>query len=175
MGRSIDMEQKICGPLRCWTYYVTLNFDLTHDLGLSKSIFEKVLSQEWACRLTWNERACDLDLSRSNFETTVSQEWEGCGTKGMWVDRMLNPLCDLELLPWPWILEFWNNHISGMGGSIDIEVNRCETHYMMSNYDLDIRFSRSNFEITVPQEWEGRLTWNQGDGTKQLPGPIWLH
>ena len=37
---------------------MTLNFDLTHDLdpGFSRSNFEKVMSQEWDARLTWNER-----------------------------------------------------------------------------------------------------------------------
>ena len=41
-----------------------LNCDLTHDLdpGFSRSNFEKVLTQEWDARLTWNER----DVSRLN-------------------------------------------------------------------------------------------------------------
>ena len=30
-------------------------------------------------------------------------------------------------------------------------------------HDLDLGFSRSNFENAVSQEWEGRLTWNEGD------------
>ena len=76
-------------------------------------------------------------------------DWHG--TKGMWVDRMLDPHCDLEQWPhpWPWplIFKFWHqilkwffpgiggprcplspkrpiNLISlspGMGGPIDIE------------------------------------------------------
>ena len=28
------------------------------------------------------------------------------------------------------------------------------------NHDLDLEFSRSNFENAVSQEWDGRLTWN---------------
>ena len=32
------------------------------------------------------------------------------GTKGIWVDRVLCLLCDLQLWPWPWIfkVKFWN-------------------------------------------------------------------
>ena len=54
-------------------------------------------------------------------------DWHG--TKGMWVDRMLQ-------------LYF-------------VTFNVHHTH------DLDLRFSRSNFENAVSQEWNGRLTWNE--------------
>ena len=59
---------------------------------------------------------------------TVSQEWEGRLTwnhwsEVIWVNRMLDPLCDLELWPWPLIFKFkfWNCCISWMGGPIDME------------------------------------------------------
>ena len=48
-------------------------------------------------------------------------DWHG--TKGMWVDRMLHPLCDFKLWPqpwpWPWIfkVKFWKSRISGMDGA----------------------------------------------------------
>ena len=65
-------------------------------------------------------------------------DWHG--TKAMWIDRMLHPLCDFE---WP--------------------------------LDLDLGFSRSNFENAVSQEWEGRLTWNKRDLSRQNFGPmLWL-
>ena len=37
---------------------MTLSFDHTHnlDFGVSRSEFEMVWSQEWDCRLTWNEK-----------------------------------------------------------------------------------------------------------------------
>ena len=37
---------------------MTLSFDHTYDLdfGVSRSEFEIFLSQEWDCRLTWNEK-----------------------------------------------------------------------------------------------------------------------
>ena len=81
MGCSIDMEWKGCELTECWTHVVTFNFDFTHDL--------------------------DLEFSRSIVKIAVSQEWEGNwhGTKGIWVERVLNLLCDLELWPWPWIFK----------------------------------------------------------------------
>ena len=52
-------------------------------------------------------------------------DWQG--TKGMWVDRMLDPHCDFELWPhpWPWPLmfkvKFWKSRNSGMGCPIDMK------------------------------------------------------
>ena len=92
------------------------------------------------------------------------------GMKGMWVDRMLHPLCDFQLWPqpWPWPLifkfKFWKSRISGMGWPIDIEWKGCEsmecwTHVVTFNihlfHELDLGFSRSNFEKVVSQEWDG--------------------
>ena len=100
------------------------------------------------------------------------------GMKGMWIDRMLHPLCDFQRSPhprpWPWIFEvkFWKSHISGMGWPIDMEFKgyasiECWTHAVTFNvhltHDLYLGFSRSNFEKVVSQEWDGRLTWNERD------------
>ena len=76
MGVLIDMERKGCGSIGSWAQFVTLDFYLIHDLdlGFSRSNFEKAVSEEWECRLTLNER--------------------------VWVDLMLNTLCDLELSHW---------------------------------------------------------------------------
>ena len=58
-------------------------------------------------------------------------DWRG--TKGMWVDRMLDLHCDFELwpLPWPWPLiikvKFWKSHNSGMRCPIDLEPKACES------------------------------------------------
>ena len=103
-------------------------------------------------------------------------EWHG--TKGIWVDRMLHPLCDFQHWPqpwpWPWIfkVKFWKSRISGMGWPIDIERKGCEsigcyTHFVTFNFDLNhdlgLGFSRSNFERVVSQEWDDRLTCNERD------------
>ena len=59
-----------------------------------------------------------------------------------------------------------------MGWPIDMEGKECEkigcyVHFVTSNvhltHDLDLGFSRSNFENAVAQEWKGRLTWNESD------------
>ena len=159
MGGRIDMEQKGCESIGCYTH-LTFNLDLNHDLdlGFSRSNFEKVVSQEWDGRLTWNER----DVSRYNvghmlllwFSTFTSPmslaldfqgqilkmlylrngmaDWHG--TKGMWVDRMLHPLCNFQLWPqpwpWPWIFKVKfkkKKCISGMGWQIDMERKGCES------------------------------------------------
>ena len=58
-------------------------------------------------------------------------DWHG--TKGMWVDKVLDPHCDFELWPhpWPWPLifkvRFWKCCISRMGGPIDMERKGCES------------------------------------------------
>ena len=86
-------------------------------------------------------------------------DWHG--TRGMWIDRMLHPLCDFQRSPhpwpWPWIfkVKFWKSHISGMGWPIDMELKGCEsiecwTHAVTFNvhltHDLNLGFSRSNFK-----------------------------
>ena len=115
-------------------------------------------------------------------------DWHG--TKGMWIDRVLHPLCAFQHSPHPWPLpwifkvKIWKSRISGMGWPIDMEGKGCEsigccTHFVTFNvhftHDLDLEFSRSNFENIVSQEWEGRLTWNVRDLSWQNVGPIlWL-
>ena len=85
-------------------------------------------------------------------------DWHG--TKAMWIDRMLHPLCDFQHSPhpwpWPWIFEVkvWKSHISGMGWSIDMELKRCEsigcyTHFVTLNvhftHDLDLWIFKVKF------------------------------
>ena len=151
MGWPIYMELKGCKSIGCWTHAVTFNVHLTHDLylGFSRLKFEKVVSQEWDGRLTWNER----DVSRQNVgpmlwlsmftsSMTLTLDFQGQilkksnlrngmadrhGTKGMWVDRMLDSHCDFKLWPhpwpWPWIfkVKYWNCCNLGMGGSTHME------------------------------------------------------
>ena len=103
MGWLIDMELKGCESIECWTHAVTFNVHLTQDLylGFSRSNFEKLYLR--------NGRA----------------DWHG--TKGICVNRMLDPCCDFQCSPlpwpWPWIfnVKFWTSHISGMGWPIDME------------------------------------------------------
>ena len=71
--------------------------------------------------------------------------------------------------------------MSGMGWPIDMERKGCEsigcyTHFVTLNvhftHELDLGFSRSNFENAVSQEWEGRLTWNERDLSRENVGPM---
>ena len=68
-----------------------------------------------------------------------------------------------------------------MGWLIDMERKGrqsigCYTHFVTLNVhftdDLDLVLSRSNFENAVSQEWEGRLTWNERDLSRQNVGPM---
>ena len=104
-------------------------------------------------------------------------DWHGMN--GIRVDRMLHPLCDFPRSPhpwlWPWIFKvrFWKSLILWMGWLIDMERKgwcesiECWTHVVTFNvhlfHDLDLGFSRSNFEKVVSQQWDGRLTWNERD------------
>ena len=115
-------------------------------------------------------------------------DWHG--TKGMRVDRMLDPCCGFQHSshpwPWPWIfkVKFWKCCISGMGWPIDMERKGCEsiecyTHFVTFNFDLnhdlDFGFSRSNFEKVVSQEWDGRLAWYEKNVSRYNIGPmLWL-
>ena len=91
-------------------------------------------------------------------------DWHG--TKRMWVYRMLHILCDFQLWPqtwpWPWIfkVKFWKSRISGIGWLIHMEQKGCEpigcyTYFVTFNFDLnhdlDLGFSRSNFDKVVSQ------------------------
>ena len=119
-GCAIDMELKGCESNECWAHVVTFYFfDLTHDLDLESltSNFDKAVSQEWEGWSTWNER----DMSRYGVIPTLwpsamtlildfqgrilkmpclrngMADWHG--TKGMWVDRMLDSLWALAITP----------------------------------------------------------------------------
>ena len=161
MGWPIDMEQKGRESIGCYISFVTFNVHLTHDLdlGFSRSNFENAVSQEWEGRLTWNER----DLSRQNVgpmlwlsmftsSMTLTLDFQGQilkksylrngmadwqGTKGMWVDRMLDSHCDFKLWPhpwpWPWIfkVKYWNCCNLGMGGLTHLEWKGCELDMML--------------------------------------------
>ena len=121
--------------------------------------FWNAVSQEWEGRLTWNER----DLSRQNVgpmlwlsmftsSMTLTLDFHGQilkksylrngmadwhGTKGMWVDRMLDSHCDFKLWPhpwpWPWIfkVKYWNCCNLGMGGSTHLKWKGCELYMML--------------------------------------------
>ena len=110
MAGPTDLEWKGWESIECWTHYVSLNFDLTHDL--------------------------DLGFSRSDFKIAIFQAWEGSLTL---------KVRDVRLC-----------------------VDRSSTHYVVLKnfyltHDLDLWFSRSNFEIAVSEEWESPSTWDKSE------------
>ena len=147
MEEPIDMEQKGCELIGCYTHFVNFNVPLSHDLdlGFSRSNFWKLLILWMGWPIDMERKGCesiewwthvvtfkvhlfhDLDLgfSRSNFEKVV------------WVDRMLDSHCDFKLWPhpwpWPWILKvkYWNCCNLGMGGSTHLEWKGCELDMML--------------------------------------------
>ena len=155
MEGRIDMERKGCESIGCYTHFVTFNVPspMTLTLDFQGQILKK------------------------SYLRYGMADWHGIN--GMWVDRMLDPCCDFQCpphpWPWPWIfkVKFWKCRISGMGGPIDKERKGyesigCYTPFVTFNFDLnhdlDLGFSRSNFEKKViSQEWDGRLTWNERD------------
>ena len=74
MVGPIDVKWKGGASVGYWVKYVTLNFDLTHDLDLvvSRSKFEKALFEEWlgggelidmewkGCESIIHDHECDL-------------------------------------------------------------------------------------------------------------------
>ena len=87
-------------------------------------------------------------------------DWQG--TKGMWVDRILDQHYVFELWPhpspWPLIfkVKFWKSRNSGTGCPVDMERKGCEltecwTHVVTVNFDLmhdiDLEFSTSICDI----------------------------
>ena len=121
MGGPIDMEWNGCESIGCQIHYVTLNFNLTQDLnmlnlGFSQSNLKKKKHISGMGRL--------IDMKRKRWESqdvgptmwprtlTLTLDFHGQileelylrngwtdwhATKGMRVNRMLDPLCNLEL------------------------------------------------------------------------------
>ena len=140
MALLIDMELKRCESIECWTHVVIFNVPLFYDLDLvfSRSNFEKKSflmngmagwhetkggeSSEWPMLwLSMFTSSMTLTLGfqgrilRKLYLRNGMADWHG--KKGMWVDRMLHPLCDFQFLPepWPWPLifkvKFWKKRI----------------------------------------------------------------
>ena len=202
LGGPIDMERKGCESIGCYTHFVTFNFDSNHDLDLefSRSNFEKAVSREWRWPIDMEWKGCesigcwthvvtfkihlthDLELGFSMKGQILKKLYfrngmtDWLGTKGMWIDRMLDPCCGFQHspLPWPWPWIFKVNIlkccISGMGWLIDLEWKGCEsikcwTHVVtfdvQLNHDLDLGFSRSNFLIAIDRNARAHRHWTK--------------
>ena len=61
MGGPIDMEQKGCESIGCYTHIVTLNCDLTHnlDLRISRLNFEKSHNSGMGGLIDMEQKGCE--------------------------------------------------------------------------------------------------------------------
>ena len=106
-------------------------------------------------------------------------DWHGM--KGMWVDRKLNPLCEIDLSR--------DLDLGFSRSNLRITVSReweGDWHGMKVMWvvkilnpplrDLELRswswtFKAKLWNIAVSQECEGQLTWNERDVSQQVVGP----
>ena len=62
---------------------------------------------------------------------------------------------------------YLRNGMADWHGRKGCESIGCYIYFVTFNvhltHDLDLGFSRSNFENAVSQEWKGRLTWNKSN------------
>ena len=238
MGWPIDMGRKGCESIKCWTHVVTFNLTLDfHGQILKKSYLRNVMAGWRGTKGMWVDKMldpfCNLQgwphpwpwpwIIKVNFWKAISQGWDGRLTwnKSDVSQKDVAPCCDFQRSPhqwpWPWIFKVncWKCCISGMGWPIGTVWKGCEwiewwTHVVTFNlvltldfqgqilknsyprneiadwhatkgvrvdrmlhhvvtfnfhftHDLDLEFSRSNFEKVVSQEWDGRLTRNKRD------------
>ena len=105
----------------------------------------------------------------------IDVKHKGSASVGYWVQYVtltFDQTCDLDLGYFK--VKFRNSTVSGIVGLIDVKWQRGEliwywadcmtlpfdyTHYL----DLGVEISRSESEIALSQEWDGRLTWNERD------------
>ena len=122
MVARIDAKWKWSALVGCWVQYVTLTFDLTHDLDLgcfkvkfrnsSISGIFGLIDVKWkGCEFIWYWPDCmtlpfdsthdlDLGVSRLEAEIALSQEWGGQlkMNEKMWV---------IHSWPWYWLVWPW--------------------------------------------------------------------
>ena len=103
-----------------------------------------------------------------------------CETKRKCIGWILGTICDLDLWPhswpWPWMFQGqvlkYSSSISGIVDLIDVKWKGSELIWYWTDcmslpfdhtHDLDLGVLRSESEITLSQEWGGRLTMNEKD------------
>ena len=103
----------------------------------------------------------------------IDVKWKGCVLVGHWVwyvTLTFDLTHDRDLGCFK--VKFQNSCISGIVGLIDVKWKGSEligywAYYMTlpfdHTHDHDLGVSRSESEIALSQEWDGRLTWNEKD------------
>ena len=87
----------------------------------------------------------------------IKRERKGCES------RLLNPLYDLELWPWPWIFKLnWHGlKVMWVDRKLDRPTLWLSTLTPPVTLTLDVH--GQIFKKAVSQEWDGKLTWNERD------------
>ena len=112
------------------------------------------------------------------FWTFLRNGWsDWCETKRKYIGWMLGIICDLDhrphSWPWPWIFQGLISKLLYLGNCWSVKWKGSELIGYWADYmtlpfdhthDLDLAVSRSESEITLSQEWHGRLTWNERMG-----------
>ena len=118
MVGPIDVKRKGSALVGYWVQYVTLTFDLTHDLDLG----------------CFNGKF--QNSSMSGIVGLIDVKWKGSELIWYWADCMTLPFDH----PWPWPWSFkvrvWSSFISGMGRPIDSERKGCESS--IHDHDIDL-------------------------------------
>ena len=119
----------------------------------------------WAMTSTLDFQGQILKMLYLRNGGPIDMERKGCEFIGCYTHIV-------TLNPWPWRLiltvKFWKSRNSGMGGPINMERKGyesigCYAYFVTLSYDLDLGFSRSNFETAVSKEWGAN--WH---GTKEM-------
>ena len=120
----------------------------------------------WATTLTLDFQG---QILKQPYSRNGRTDWHGM--EEMWVNRVLDPLCNLALWPWLWIckVKFWKSHnpwsgVADWHGMKGMWVTRksnqlCDFKlWLYLLWDLELFswpwISRSNCEIVASQEWE---------------------
>ena len=122
----IDVKREGRASIGYWVYYVTLNFDLAHELDLD---FFKVKFRN----------SCI-----SEIVGLIDMKWKGSELTRYWAECMTFPFDHPHPWPWPWRFKIrvWNDLISGMGRLIDMERKRRESSIHYHANDLSVTMVR---------------------------------
>ena len=160
------MERKGCESIGCLTHHMTLSYDL--DLGFSRSSFELAISQEWEGQLTWNKRDMiqqDVGPTVWSLAMTLNLNFQSQIELTEHPSRMRMLADGLRRIPLNfsasyatnsyWMLRLWLRILNH-----DRDSWQADYCMLVMNQDLHSFWAQIH-NITVSQEWEGWLTWNE--------------
>ena len=150
-----------------------IRLDLGHDLDLdfSRSNMEFAISQPKMVRLLWDKsKHIDGTLSLKCNNQVLPWHWP-------WIFKVKFGICYISVksgpiaTKWKWnlLIELWASNVNNgydLGHDFDLDFSTSNVTIIFDHTDgLYHGFSWSTFEISVSQEWDGRLTLHKGDGS----------